>query len=73
MIVDHPDGERAFVMQKGTPLMATVEIHPSAPGLVTIGHYGNDGLSIDNDEWDAFIELVVAVDRVKRGVKRTTI
>lgn len=63
MIVEHPDRQRTFIMQAGTPMVATVE----KSGWVQIGHFCSDGLSIDDDEWNAFIELIVEADRVKRG------
>lgn len=69
MKAEHPNKHKTFVMQEGTDYVASVETYLNAPGWVSIGHDGCNGILIDTHEWAAFVALIAEVDEIKRGVK----
>lgn len=64
MIVNHPNGKHALIVNAGTDLVAEVETEHAAPGWVTIAYAGAAGLIVDHSEWDAFVALIAETNEV---------
>lgn len=70
MNIKHPNGENTIVMVENLGLLADIEIGKDYPGWVTIGYVGsNNGLIVDNDEWESFVNLVGEIDAIVKSNK----
>ena len=62
----HENGNTEIITEQGSDFLATVEKYKSDDhifsGWITIAYLGATGLTVDSEEWAAFVELVKKID-----------
>ena len=61
-----PNEAYIMVSHPGLKMMTELEVGDKTPGWVSIGYVAQQGILIDEGEWDAFVQLINESDAVRK-------